>query len=248
MALSYALPARPERAPARVPEPRRELAELGELLAGHFLRREPREAAEGYLRALLDQTGASNSWRLAARAGDNSPWRMQRLLTRARWDEEALRASVAEWLTGHLGHRAAILRLGQDHTPKKGTRTVAVARQYRDETGRVENCQAIVLLSYLSPRGCALLDRELYLPREWCASPARCRGAGVPQERLSHRTPGRLARTVVERARDARVPFSWVSGSVAYGLDEELRGWLEQSGVGYVLAVPREQFEREAAP
>ena len=57
---------------------------------------------------------------------------------------------------------------------KKGTRTVAVQRQYTGTAGRIENAQVAVYLGYAAPAGHALIDRELYLPRSWTADPARC--------------------------------------------------------------------------
>jgi SRSO17 transposase len=38
----------------------------------------------------------------------------------------------------------------------------------------VENFQIGVLLGYASPLGHTLLDRELYLPKEWTDDAARC--------------------------------------------------------------------------
>jgi SRSO17 transposase len=58
-----------------------------------------------------------------------------------------------------------------------------VARQYSGTAGRIENCQIGVFLGYASRLGQALLDRELYLPKEWTDNPARCQRAGIPQDR-----------------------------------------------------------------
>ena len=40
-----------------------------------------------------------------------------------------------------------------------------------------------VFLTYASPRGHVLLDRELSLPKEWTSDEARGAGAGIPAER-----------------------------------------------------------------
>jgi SRSO17 transposase len=39
-----------------------------------------------------------------------------------------------------------------------------VQRQYSGTAGRIENCQLGVVLTYVSTKGRALIDRELYLP------------------------------------------------------------------------------------
>jgi len=42
-----------------------------------------------------------------------------------------------------------------------------VQRQYTGTARRIENAQVAVYLGYAAPRGYALIDRELYLPRSW---------------------------------------------------------------------------------
>jgi SRSO17 transposase len=42
-----------------------------------------------------------------------------------------------------------------------------VGRQYLGTAGRVENCQIGVFLVYVTDKGNAFLDREIYLPQEW---------------------------------------------------------------------------------
>ena len=66
---------------------------------------------------------------------------------------------------------------------KKGTRSAGVARQYSG-TG-VENCQIGVFLAYASAQGHALIDRELYLPKEWTGS------AAPPYRKTSSSPPSR---------------------------------------------------------
>src|SRR5271154_4296114 len=44
--------------------------------------------------------------------------------------------------------------------------------------GRIENAQVAVYLGYAAPRGHALIDRELYLPRSWTDDQGRCAAAG----------------------------------------------------------------------
>ena len=48
---------------------------------------------------------------------------------------------------------------------KKGVHSVGVQRQYTGTAGRIENAQVAVYLTYAAPRGHALIDRALYLPR-----------------------------------------------------------------------------------
>jgi SRSO17 transposase len=111
-----------------------------------------------------------------------------------------------------------------------------VQRQYTGTAGRIENAQVAVYLSYAARAGHALIDRELYLPRSWTDDPARCRAAGIPAG-TGFATRPQLARRMIERAIAAGVPFAWVAGDEAYGDNGQLRGWLEDRQVRYVLAV-----------
>jgi SRSO17 transposase len=82
-----------------------------------------------------------------------------------------------------------------------------VQRQYTGTAGRIENAQVAVWLGYAAPRGHALIDRELYLPRSWTDDPRRCQAAGIPED-TKFATKPQLARRMIERAVTAKVPFT----------------------------------------
>jgi len=115
-----------------------------------------------------------------------------------------------------------------------------VQRQYSGTAGRVENCQLGVFCAYVTGRGRALVDRELYLPKCWTDDRDRCRRAAVPDE-AQFATKPELARLMLGRALDAGVPASWVTADEAYGRDGKFRAWLEARRVGYVVAVDSRQ-------
>jgi SRSO17 transposase len=56
---------------------------------------------------------------------------------------------------------------------KKGTMSAGVQRQYTGTAGKITSCQLGVFLAYASPKGRALIDRELYLPRSWTGDQER---------------------------------------------------------------------------
>ncbi|MFE7267432.1 IS701 family transposase [Streptomyces sp. NPDC057592] len=124
---------------------------------------------------------------------------------------------------------------------KKGTTSAGVQRQYSGTAGRTENCQIGVFAAYATARGRALVDRELYIPKSWAEDRERCRAAKVPDDR-EFATKGELARRMVLRALGSPLPITWVTADSAYGQESRFRRLLEQSGVGYVLAVPKSQF------
>ena len=93
-----------------------------------------------------------------------------------------------------------------------------------------------MFLAYASGNGHALIDRELYLPKEWAEDPARRAAAGIPKE-VGFATKPALARRMVARAIAADVPFAWVLGDEIYGSDRRLRIDLEQQERPFVLAL-----------
>src|SRR5215468_4673062 len=216
------------------------LDDLFARVAGRFGRVEPRRQARLYLMGLLAPVERKNGWQLAEAAGDATPDRMQRLLNNARWEARGVRDDLRGYVVQQLGDPAGVLIVDETGFVKKGTRSAGVQRQYSGTAGRVENCQLGVFLAYAAPKGRALIDRELYLPRSWTDDRDRCREAGVPDDvQFSSKTG--LARLMLGRALDAGIPASWVTADEAYGKDGSFRGWLEQRRIGYVVAVPKSQ-------
>jgi SRSO17 transposase len=212
------------------------LEELLGRVAGRFSRVEPRRRAQALVQGLLSDLPRKNCWTLAEHAGHASPDGMQHLLARAVWDHDGVRDDVRAYVAEHLGDSQAVLVMDETGDLKKGTQTVGVKRQYTGTAGRVENAQVAVLLVYASPAGHAVVDRELYLPKDWTRDPERMRAAGVPDQ-VGFATKPALASRMVTRALDAGVPAAWVTGDEVYGADPRLRAALEAHSIGYVLAV-----------
>jgi SRSO17 transposase len=205
-------------------------------IGGRFARAEPRRRVLAYLKGLLGNVGRKNGWQLAEHAGERTPDGMQRLVSTAGWDPDLVGDDLREYVVEHLGDAAAVLVVDETGFLKKGTTSVGVQRQYSGTAGKVDNCQLGVFLAYASPKGRALIDRELYLPESWTDDPGRCRAARVPRQ-VGFRTKPQLAQVMLERALDAGVPAAWVTADEVYGGSPGLRGWLEERGVWHVLAV-----------
>jgi SRSO17 transposase len=217
-----------------------EIAAVGERLGAHFARSEPRQRALGYVRGLLSATERKNGWQLAEHLGEDTPDGVQHLLARAAWDADAVRDDLTRYVAEHLGQTDGVLVVDETGFLKKGTKSVGVARQYSGTAGRIENCQVGVFLGYVTDHGRALVDRALYLPREWAADRKRRKAAGVPKA-VAFTTKLVLARQMVERAVAAGVPAAWVTADAVYGSDYAFRKAVEDLGLGYVVAVRRDQ-------
>jgi len=232
-------------APARWQE---QFDELMGRIAGRFARVEPRRRARAFVLGLLSGLRRKNCWTIAELAGDATPDGMQHLLAAARWDADAVRDDLREYVIERLGSADAVLVVDETGDIKKGSASAGVQRQYSGTAGRVENCQVAVFLSYAAPGGHALIDRELYLPESWTGDPARCTAAGIPAGTAFATKPA-LARRMIGRALDAGVPAAWVTADEVYGADPGLRADLERRQTGYVLAVSaRHQVTTAAGP
>jgi SRSO17 transposase len=212
------------------------LEQLHSRIAPHFRRAEPRRRAHAYLEAMISSCRRKNGWQLAERIGERSPDGVQRLLRTADWDVHAVRDELRSYVIEHLGDPSGVLIVDETGFLKQGTHSAGVARQYSGTAGRRENQQIGVFLAYASQRGCAFIDRALYLPEVWAADPARRAAVGIPPT-VAFATKGDLARAMLAQAFSAQVPAAWVVGDTIYGHDE-LRRWLDEQGRRYVLAVP----------
>lgn len=208
-----------------------------------FGRREARERSEQYLRALLVQRAdRRNAENLAEVVAEATPRALQRFLTEAPWDHRAVLTALQGFLRRRLSSPQGVFIFDETAAAKQGTHSVGVARQYSGTLGKVGNCQIGVYLAYASEHGHALLDGDLYLPKEWTDDPLRCAGAGVPKN-TTLQTKGDLALALLQRAQKAGPwPGQWVTGDAVYGTDSGLRDGLAAAGFYYVLEVRSTQL------
>ena len=217
------------------------LTEVERRMGAQFTRREARWHAGAYLRGLLSSVERKNGWQIAEINGETTPYGIQHLLGRAQWDADALRDDLRPYVLEHLGASQAVLVIDETGLLKQGQHAAGVARQESGTAGRVEHCQIGVCLTYASPQGHVLLDRELSLPKEWTNTAARCKGAGIPAERTFVTKP-QLAPQMLQRAFDAGITAAWVTGDSVYGDNRSLRLWLEEKHRAHVMAVSGKEY------
>jgi SRSO17 transposase len=225
------------------------LDQLHQRLRPRFARPEVHQHARLYLQAILSDLPRKNSWQIAEHARQERPYGMQRLLSRAVWDEDGVRDDLRTLVCQTLCPSPVLLErtlsrepfpvlvIDESGFPKRGHHSAGVAPQYCGRTGRVENCQVGVFLSYVTALGHALIDRELYLPEDWCADLPRRQAAHIP-DTVSFRTKPELAKQMIQRAQSASLPINWVVADTVYGHSPNLRVFLEEQGDAYALAVP----------
>ena len=206
-------------------------------IAPRFARYEPLRHAAELMAGMVSGLDRKNCWTIAEHRGAATPDGLQHLLARASWDAEAVRDDLRDYVVDALGDPGAVLVVDETGDVKKGVHSVGVQRQYSGTAGRIENSQVAVYLTYAAPRGHALIDRALYLPRSWAEDPTRCTAAGIPDGQRGFATKPTLAATLISRAVEARIPAAWVAGDEVYGADPRLRAAVRGHGLGYVMAI-----------
>jgi SRSO17 transposase len=214
-----------------------EFSAVTDRIAPRFARYEPLRHASEVMLGLVSGLDRKNCWTIAEHRGDATPDGLQHLLARAKWDADAVRDDLRDYVIDAFGDPGAILVVDETGDVKKGVHSVGVQRQYTGTAGRIENAQVAVYLTYAAPRGHALIDRALYLPRCWADNPDRCDEAKIPPDRRGFATKPALAQGLIARAVQAKVPAAWVAGDEVYGADPKLRAAIRGHGLGYVLAV-----------
>ena len=211
------------------------LRDVKERVRPLFQQRRMAASAGLFLDALLGPERRKTGWMRAEGAGDPGPWRQQALLGRATWEADALRDVVRDYAVDALAEPDAVLVVDETGFLKQGKASCGVGRQYTGSAGKITNCQVGVFAAYVSNKGHAFIDRQLYLPKAWAHDLSRRTGAHVPAE-VAFATKPQLARAMMERAIAAGVPFAFVAADSVYGVGD-IEMALRRAGKGYVLGV-----------
>jgi SRSO17 transposase len=210
--------------------------------ASLFGRKEAQQRSEQYLRGLLvQQTDRRNAENISEAVDGATPRSLQRFLTESPWSDEPVIDQLQAYVGQLLNSSDGVFVLDETGFPKKGKKSVGVARQYCGTLGKVANCQLGVFVAYVSEQGHALVDKRLYLPREWTDDPDRYRAAGVP-EAVAYQSIAELGLSMLHQARTAgHLMGRWVTADEAYGKVPTLRDTLDDDEWLYVLEVPCSQ-------
>jgi SRSO17 transposase len=223
--------------------------EFHSFFAPAFGRKECRENSQQYLHALLVQAQERKNVENLAETVPASPRVLQRFLTEATWDDQAVTEQLHRYLAPRLNDPEGVFIADESAFPKQGLKSVGVARQYCGTLGKIANCQMGVFLAYVSERGRALVDKALYLPEAWIEDPERCDEAGVPKHAQVLQTKPQLALHLLERARAwGHLQANWVAADDSYGQSPEFRDRLTAAGFWYVLDVPSNTLTWTRAP
>jgi SRSO17 transposase len=209
-----------------------------ESLGGPQQRRHAAEYMTGLLSKLERKTGEAIAY-----LHDQQRQGLQKFVGFVPWDHRPLLDSLARQVGKEIGEADAVLVFDPSAFPKKGTKSVGVARQWCGRLGKVDNCQVGVYMAYVSRISQVLVNIRLYLPQEWTRDRRRCKAAGVPKG-TKFRTRHQLALEMLDEGGEY-LPHGWVAGDDEMGRSSKFRLELRARGERYLLCVPSNTLIRD---
>lgn len=225
---------------------------LDELEAYHaiyrplFGRREQREWSKKYLIGLLMELPRKSVEPMVLAmegASEKAVRAMQQFISEGAWADEVLLSQHWREVDKDLGEATGVLTLDGSDFHKQGKESVGVKRQYCGELGKRANCQAGVFVGYSSSRGYALLDRRLYLPREWLEADeyaerrAKC---GIPSA-TSFKTKIELGLEMLTTIHEAQtLRAQWVMCDEGFGRDGSFLDRVAKLDLWYFAEIPQD--------
>ena len=201
-----------------------------------------RQHTADYLSGLMSDLKRKNVESIAYRH-DQERRILQHFIGCAEWDHGPLMMELARQVGEKLGEDDGVIVFDPSAFPKKGKKSVGVARQWCGRLGKVDNCQVAVYMAYVSRRDRAIVNNRLYLPQEWAQDRARRKAAGVPPE-VRFQTRHEQALAMLDE-QGHLLPHAWIGGDDEMGKNPAFRRDLNDRGEQYLLAVPCDTLIRD---
>jgi len=167
---------------------------------------------------------------------------LQHFLTNSSWNDQLVIDQVAQETDQLIGGKKdSCLIIDESGTPKKGNKSVGVARQWCGQLGKIENCQVGVYSVLGFKDHVAPIGSRLFLPKAWVNDEKRCIEAGIPHEHIEFHRKHDLALQLVIQARLQGVAFSWVGADSLYGEDPSFLRSLDQMHEIFMVDVHKDQ-------
>src|SRR6516162_2606897 len=168
---------------------------------------------------------------------------IQKFIGEVPWDHQPMLGTLATQLGEELGEPDGVIVFDPSGFPKKGTKSVGVAKQWCGRLGKVERCQVGIYMGYVTRTEHAIVDVRLYLPKEWAKDRARRKEAGVPKS-ITFQTRHQLALEMLA-GNGKSLPHTWIAGDDEMGRPSGFRLELRALGERYLLAVPSNTTVRD---
>ncbi len=207
-------------------------------LPGPEHRRHAAEYVTGLMSKLERRTGEGIAY-----LHDQQRQGIQKFIGELSWDYQPMLLTLATQVGQELGEPDGVIVFDPSGFPKKGTKSVGVAKQWCGRLGKIENCQVGVSMGYVTRKEQAMVNVRLYLPEDWAKDRGRRREAGVPKS-IKFQTRHQLALELLAESGGA-LPHTWITGDDEMGRPSGFRRELRALGQRYLLAVPSNTTVRD---
>jgi len=211
---------------------------FAENLPGPEHRRHATEYVTGLMSRLERKTGEGIAY-----LHDQQRQGIQKFIGEVPWDHQPMLRTLAGQVGHELGEPDGVIVFDPSGFPKKGTKSVGVAKQWCGRLGKIENCQVGIYMAYVTRKDHAIVNVRLYLNEDWAKDRARRKEAGVPKE-VKFRTRHQLALEMLEEW-GGMLPHAWIAGDDEMGRPSGFRLELRTRGQRYLLAVPSNTTVRD---
>ena len=219
-----------------------ELRGFHEQFADCFQRSESRKHFYKYMAGQFSPLERKSIEPIALAMKDGNVRAMQRFVSDAPWDDRKMITKYRSLVSEDLGSPEAALIFDESGFIKKGQDSIGVARQYCGTIGKVDNCQVGVFAGYVSRKGYALVDKQLFIPEKWLTDDfsIRRKKCRLPEETV-FRTKPQLAVDMLDAiVKENILTFAYVLADSIYGVSPEFIEAVESlPGKTYFVSVPK---------
>jgi SRSO17 transposase len=206
----------------------------------YFSRTEGKELASCYVTGLMME-GERKSVEPLSEKVNASERSLQRLLTEVKWDEGGVLEEYRRNMLAETSDPQGILAVDDTAFPKRGSDSVCVSRQYCGATGKIDNCQVGVSLTYVGQDVAWPYAMDMFIPKVWddLLNPQillKRKKTRMP-ETAHYREKWRIALEQIATARTNAIAHRAVVADSWYGDIPEFRQGLAENGETYLVGV-----------
>ena len=205
-----------------------------------YSRSEQRIHGECYVKGLLSNLDRKSMEPIALRyEGEDAVRGLQNFFKDGIWDDEKMLKLYHKRLSSVMADPLGMINVDGCDNPKKGKNSVGVKRQYCGPLGKRASCQAGIFIGYSSSKGYGLIERKLFMPKEWfddsyAGLRQKC---GVP-EGLEFRTKIQIASELINKVISlGDFPAKWIGADGGFGEDKVFLDSIPE-GYHYFATVP----------
>ena len=146
---------------------------------------------------------------------------MQQFITRSTFDDHLVLQEYQKMPGNATISKNGMLSVDGSGFIKKGKNSAGVGSQYCGRYGKTDSCQAGVFCAYAGENGYGLVDRELYLPKDWSdeAHKELREKCDIAEDKV-FQTKNEIALRLLEEAmRSRNFNVKWIGCDAAFGCD-----------------------------